>query len=151
MEDRSQHHLYPLGRDQCLSEMWHLGCNLWTARAWHLICVMYVCTFNYSTLVCSIAIISTTICVYVLVFAYSECVGVCMHVRAEGRCSVAFLTGAFPALTLLQAETEMDNHAAVEGPGCSWLSPSCVHHHRTNTTALKDTQRKSLLRCRGSF
>eukprot|EP00064_Thunnus_orientalis_P012137 superscaffoldBa00001822_g12171 len=38
-----------------------------------------------------------------------------------GSYSVAFLTGACLAVTLLRAETEMDSYAA-EGQGYSWLS-----------------------------
>lgn len=85
----------------------------------------------------SIAIRLTAICVYVLVSAYNERVGVCVHVCVWGLYSVALLTGACLGLAvmLLLGQTEMDSHAAVEGQGYSWLSPSPVHqqHKHTNT------------------
>lgn len=62
----------------------------------------------------------------------SVCFCVCM-----GSYSVAALTGACLSLVvmLLIAETEMDSHAAVEGQGYSWLSPSPVHHADTEGQA----------------
>lgn len=48
----------------------------------------------------------TTICVYVLVFAYDECVGVCGSVCVRGSYSVALLTGACLAVTLLLTDRD---------------------------------------------
>ncbi len=94
----------------------------------------------------SIAIRLTAIGVYVLGFDYHEYVGVCVHVFVWGLYSVALLTGACLglAVTLLLAQTEMDSHAAVEGQGYSWLSPSPVHQQHKHTDT--EGQAHSLLK-----
>lgn len=78
---------------------------------------------------------SLRICLYLHIMNAWDCV--CAYVCVWGSYSVALLTGACLSLavTLLLAETEMDSHAAVEGQGYSWLSPSPVHqqHKHTNT------------------